>query len=149
MANSKGKVRLAAYCRVGREEQLVSIQAEKKFCQEYAFRHNLELEGLYVDEGVSGSSNPMNRKEFQRMISDAQGGKFECVYIKDASRLSRNANDFHESIKELKALNIDCHFMMENLSSYDSELSLTILKAVQQEELARRSQKTKLRESAI
>lgn len=147
MIDAKNKVRVAAYFRVGREEQLMSFQGQKKLFEDYADKNGLKLEGLYADEGFSGRSNPMNRKGFQRMIADAQSRKFECVYIKDASRLSRNVNDFHESIKKLKSLNIDCRFMTENLSSYDDELALTILKAFQQEEPARRSQKMKLRKS--
>lgn len=137
-------LKVAAYCRVSTEkdDQLLSLQAQKEFFLEYAARNHLELVALYADEGISGTKRK-NRKEFNRMMRDAELGKFQCVYVKDVSRLARNVVDFLQSIRRLKALNIDCRFVTANMSTNDGELTLTILAAVAQEESANLSKRVK------
>lgn len=138
------KKKVAAYCRVSTEkdDQLLSLQAQKDFFEEYAAKNNFELVNLYADEGISGTKLK-NRTEFKRMMADAERGKFECVYVKDVSRLARNVVDFLQSIRKLKALSIDCQFVTANMSSNDGELTLTILAAVAQEESANLSKRVK------
>ncbi len=144
MAGNKEKIKIAAYCRVStdKEDQLMSLQTQKDFFEEYAERNNYELVELYADEGISGTKLK-NRKEFNRMMADAHRGRFSCVYVKDVSRLARNVVDFLQSIRKLKALNIDCRFVTANMSSNDGELTLTILAAVAQEESANLSKRVK------
>lgn len=143
MANNN-KIKIAAYCRVStdKEDQLMSLQAQKDFFEDYASRNNLELIELYADEGISGTKLK-NRKEFNRMMVDAHHGRFTCIFVKDVSRLARNVVDFLQSIRKLKALNIDCRFVTANMSSNDGELTLTILAAVAQEESANLSKRVK------
>ncbi|MBP2645289.1 MAG: Resolvase domain protein [Firmicutes bacterium] len=143
-SSNTGKKRVAAYCRVSteKEDQLMSLQAQKEFFEEYAAKNSFELVALYADEGISGTKLK-NRREFNRMMGDAQRGYFECVYVKDVSRLARNVVDFLQSIRMLKSLNIDCRFVTANMSSNDGELTLTILAAVAQEESANLSKRVK------
>lgn len=138
------RVKVVAYCRVSTEkdDQLLSLQAQKDFFTEYALRNQLDLVALYADEGISGTKR-RNRREFNRMMRDAELGKFQCVYVKDVSRLARNVVDFLQSIRKLKALNVDCRFVTANMSSNDGELTLTILAAVAQEESANLSKRVK------
>jgi len=144
MTSNHGRRKIAAYCRVSteKEDQLMSLQAQKEFFAEYAAKNSLELVELYADEGISGTKLK-NRKEFNRMMADAQQGKFGCIYVKDVSRLARNVVDFLQSIRKLKALDIDCRFVTANMSSNDGELTLTILAAVAQEESANLSKRVK------
>lgn len=144
MVSCPAKKKIAAYCRVSteKEDQLMSLQAQKDFFEEYAAKNNLELVELYADEGISGTKL-RNRTEFKRMMADAQRRRFECVYVKDVSRLARNVVDFLQSIRKLKALDIDCRFVTANMSSNDGELTLTILAAVAQEESANLSKRVK------
>ncbi len=144
MSSHDGKIKIAAYCRVSteKEDQLMSLQTQKDFFEEYAVKNNFELVKLYADEGISGTKLK-NRKEFNQMMVDAQHGRFACVFVKDVSRLARNVVDFLQSIRKLKALNIDCRFVTANMSSNDGELTLTILAAVAQEESANLSKRVK------
>lgn len=138
------KIRVAAYCRVStdKDEQLLSLKAQKEFFEEYAEKMGYELVGLYADEGISGTKLK-NRKQFNRMMQDAESGLFERVYVKDVSRLARNVVDFLQSIRKLKSLNIDCQFITANMSANDGELTLTILAAVAQEESSNLSKRVK------
>lgn len=144
MSLTNEKIKIAAYCRVStdKEDQLLSLQGQKEFFQEYANKNNFELVALYADEGISGTKLK-NRREFNRMMVDAHHNKFACIYVKDVSRLARNVVDFLQSIRKLKALNIDCRFVTANMSTNDGELTLTILAAVAQEESANLSKRVK------
>lgn len=144
MARNDKKIKIAAYCRVStdKEDQLMSLQTQKDFFEEYACKNNFELVELYADEGISGTKLK-NRKEFNRMMADAHHGRFACVFVKDVSRLARNVVDFLQSIRKLKALDVDCRFVTANMSSNDGELTLTILAAVAQEESANLSKRVK------
>lgn len=138
------RTRVAAYCRVStdKDEQLLSLKAQKEFFEDYAEKMGYELVQLYADEGISGTKLK-NRKQFNKMMQDAERGLFERVYVKDVSRLARNVVDFLQSIRKLKSLNIDCQFITANMSANDGELTLTILAAVAQEESSNLSKRVK------
>ena len=76
-------------------------------------------------------------------MEDAKLGIFDCVFVKDVSRLARNVVDFLQSVRSLKALGVDCRFITSNMSLSDGELTLTILAAVAQEESANLSKRVK------
>lgn len=136
--------RIAAYCRVStdKEEQVSSLAAQQDFFTQYAQKTGCQLIKLYTDEGKSGTKFK-NRPAFQEMMADASKGLFDCVYVKDVSRLSRNVVDFLQSIRTLKSMGIDCRFITSNMSLSDGELTLTILAAVAQEESANLSKRVK------
>ena len=79
------------YCRVStdKEDQLNSLEAQKEFFSEYTKRTGDNLVRLYADEGISGTKIK-NRKEFLRMMADAEHGLFDMVVVKDISRFARN-----------------------------------------------------------
>ena len=87
-------MKLAAYCRVStdKEDQLNSLEAQKQFFTEYTQRTGDVLVRLYADEGISGTKIK-NRKEFLRMMKDAEQGLFDMVVVKDISRFARNTVD--------------------------------------------------------
>ena len=64
---------IAAYCRVSTDkaDQLNSLEAQKEFFSEYTKRTGDTLVRLYADEGIS-ETKIKNRKEFFRMMSDAE-----------------------------------------------------------------------------
>lgn len=136
---------IAAYCRVStdKEDQLNSLEAQKKFFTEYAQNNGHNLVRLYADEGISGTKIK-NRTEFQRLMRDAQKGLFEMVVVKDISRFARNTVDFLQSIRQLKALNIETVFLTANQTVLgNSEFILTIFGALAQEESANTSKRIK------
>ncbi|MCM1023119.1 MAG: recombinase family protein [Prevotella sp.] len=136
---------IAAYCRVStdKEDQLNSLEAQKKFFTEYTQNNNHNLVGLYADEGISGTKIK-NRTEFQKLMRDAQKGLFEMVVVKDISRFARNTVDFLQSIRQLKALNIETVFLTANQTVLgNSEFILTIFGALAQEESANTSKRIK------
>ena len=136
---------IAAYCRVStdKDDQLNSLATQKEFFEEYAKRTGENLVCLYADEGISGTKIK-NRKEFLRMMADAERGVFDRLVVKDISRFARNTVDLLESVRKLKSLGIETLFLTANMTSMgDSEFILTIFGALAQEESANTSKRVK------
>ena len=136
---------IAAYCRVStdKSDQLNSLEAQKEFFSEYTKRTGDTLVRLYADEGISGTKIK-NRKEFLRMMSDAEHGLFDMVVVKDISRFARNTVDLLQNVRKLKSLGIETQFLTANMTSMgNSEFVLTIFGALAQEESANTSKRVK------
>ncbi len=136
---------IAAYCRVSTDkaDQLNSLEAQKAFFSEYTKRTGDDLVRLYADEGISGTKIK-NRREFLRMMSDAEHGLFDMVVVKDISRFARNTVDLLQNIRKLKALGIETQFLTANMTSMgNSEFVLTVFGALAQEESANTSKRVK------
>ena len=139
------RMNIAAYCRVStdKSDQLNSLEAQKKFFTEYTEKNGHNLVRLYADEGISGTKIK-NRKEFLRLMRDAQHGLFDMVVVKDISRFARNTVDLLQSIRTLKALGIETTFLTANMTVLgQSEFVLTIFGALAQEESANTSKRVK------
>lgn len=136
---------VVAYCRVStkKEDQINSFEAQKSFFVEYAKNNNMNLIHIYADEGITGTSKK-NRTEFNKMMSDSEEKIFDCVLVKDVSRLARNTVDFLQSIRKLKSLDINVKFVTANMETLDGgEFTLTMLAALAQEESANMSKRVK------
>lgn len=136
---------IAAYCRVStdKEDQLNSLETQKKFFADYAEKNGHILVRLYADEGLSGTK-VKHRGEFQRMMADAERGMFGQLVVKDISRLARNTVDLLQSVRRLKALGIQTRFLTADMSSMgDSEFVLTVFAGLAQEESANMSKRVK------
>ncbi len=138
-------MKIAAYCRVSTDkaDQLNSLEAQKEFFMEYTKRTGDVLVKLYADEGISGTKIK-NRKEFLRMMADAEKGMFKMVVVKDISRFARNTVDLLQNVRKLKSLGIETQFLTANMTSMgNSEFVLTIFGALAQEESANTSKRVK------
>ena len=132
------KKRVAAYARVstGSVEQATSFENQ---VQEWTERINKnpdwEFVKVYSDEGKSGTSTK-KRLGFQEMIEDAHAGKIDLILVKSISRLARNNLVAINTVRELKAINVEVWFDKENLSSFDSksDFLFSILASISQEE---------------
>jgi DNA invertase Pin-like site-specific DNA recombinase len=136
---------IAAYCRVStdKEDQLNSLEAQKRFFEDYTARTGDNLVHMYADEGISGTKIK-NRKEFLRMMADAEHGLFDLVVVKDISRFARNTVDLLQNIRKLKKLGIETQFLTSGMTNMgNSEFVLTIFGALAQEESANTSKRVK------
>jgi len=79
------------------------------------------------------------------MVQDAENKKFDLIITKSISRFARNVQDCLETVRRLKQLGIAVHFQKESINTLtaESELMLSILSSVAEEELASISQNMK------
>lgn len=95
---------VAAYVRVSTQEQKLhglSLDAQKMKLTEYAEKNNMRIVDWYVDEGVSGRKLIRNRPELQRMIHDAEEGKFQRIIFIKLDRFFRSVAEYHECMKRI------------------------------------------------
>jgi DNA invertase Pin-like site-specific DNA recombinase len=79
---------IVAYCCVsnGKEDQLNSLEAKKTLLRIHqAYRRILAR--LYADEGIS-RTKIKNRKEFLRMMADAETGLFAFKHVKFGKKMN-------------------------------------------------------------
>ena len=129
--------RVAAYCRVssGKDEMLHSLSAQVSYYSKMIQSHkDWQYVGVYADEAKTGTKG--NRPQFQQLLEDCKKGKIDLVLTKSISRFARNTVTMLETVRELKALDIEVYFENERISSLsgDGELMLTILSSFAQEE---------------
>lgn len=95
---------VAAYVRVSTQEQKLhglSLDAQKMKLEEYAEAHNMKIVEWYVDEGVSARKLIRKRPELQRMIQDAEKGRFERIIFIKLDRFFRSVAEYHECMKRI------------------------------------------------
>ena len=81
---------LGAYLRVSGSEQAkraTSIPFQLEVIESYCLRNGHRVVASYADEGVSGMS--MNRPGLNRLLHDAEAGKFQAVITQDMTRWGR------------------------------------------------------------
>lgn len=136
--NIFSKIRVAAYCRVSSDsaKQLMSFVTQREYYEELiSKKSNWELVEIYADEGITGTKRD-KRDEFNRMIDDCEDGKIDLIITKSFSRFARNTLECIDVIRKLKLMNIAIIFEKENINtlSAESEMMLTILSSIAQEE---------------
>ena len=89
--------------KAGTKDESNSITGQRKLLYAY-IKKTEEFAGFevleYFDDGYSGTMFN-NRAEFQRLIQDAELGRFECIIVKDFSRFGRDyigVGDYLEQI---------------------------------------------------
>lgn len=132
------KLRVCAYCRVSSDHtgQLQSFSAQVEYYTRLIESNDAwTFVGIYADEGISGTAKD-KRDEFLRLIADCEAKKVDMVITKSISRFARNTADCIETVRKLKALGIAVFFEKENINtmSAESELLMTVLSSIAQEE---------------
>lgn len=145
--SANAKKRVAVYCRVStdKEDQANSFESQKRYFGLYVQRHpNWELVQIFADEGISGT-NTKKRRAFHQMIERAKQGDFDLIVTKEISRFARNTLDSIYYTRELKKYGVGVFFMNDNINTLDtdSELRLTILSSIAQEESRKTSERVK------
>ena len=87
--------RVAIYCRLSEEDRdklnktddSESIKNQKSMLLKYAMQQGWEVYNIYSDDDYAGADR--KRPEFNRLIQDAEDGKFDIVLCKTQSRFTR------------------------------------------------------------
>ena len=123
--NDTGHKRVAVYARVSTKstEQVSSIENQTKYYTEkIAKTPDWEMSGIYKDEGISGTSTK-RRKDFKRMIADAQNKKMDLILCASVSRFARDISDCVDHIRLLKTANpshpVGVYFETEDIYTLD------------------------------
>mgnify|MGYP002763435921 FL=1 len=141
------KLRVTDYARVSTDhlEQKKSLQNQVEHFEQYIKENpNWTYVKGYVDDGITGTSD-VKRDNFMKMIEDARSGKFDLIVTKEISRFSRNTLDSIKYTRELLSYGVAVLFVNDNINTAmpDSELRLTIMASMAQDEIRRLSERVK------
>ena len=140
-------LRVTFYARVSTDsnEQLNSLSNQVTYYEEM-IRKNTAWTYVpgYIDEGLSGISTK-KRENFHRMIDDAKAGKFDLIITKEISRFARNTLDSIQYTRDLLNSGVAVFFQNDNIKTIDedSELRLSIMSSIAQDELRKLSSRVK------
>ena len=140
-------LRVTYYARVStdKDEQLNSLDNQVKY-YETLIKKNKAWTFVpgYVDEGLSGISTK-KRENFNRMVEDGKAGAFDLIVTKEISRFARNTLDSIKFTRELLTGGVAVFFQNDNINTLDedSELRLTIMSSIAQDELRKLSSRVK------
>mgnify|MGYP002624396201 CR=1 FL=1 len=140
-------LRVTFYARVSSEsdEQLNSLGNQVSYYTDFISKTPAwtYVEG-YIDEGLSAATTK-KRENFNRMVEDGKDGKFDLIITKEISRFARNTLDSIQFTRDLLAAGVGVFFQNDNINTLDedSELRLTIMASMAQDELRKLSSRVK------
>ena len=140
-------LKVTYYARVSTDkyEQLNSLGNQITYYENYIKEQtNWTFVDGYVDEGISGTSTK-KRDAFKKMISDAKIGKFNLIITKEISRFARDTLDSISYTRKLLEYGVGVYFQYDHINTFDndSELRLTIMASIAQEEVRKLSERVK------
>ena len=140
-------LRVTFYARVSSEsdEQINSLGNQVAYYEELIRRNSAwEYVKGYVDEGLSAATTK-NREDFHRMVEDGKAGAFDLIITKEITRFARNTLDSILYTRELLRSGVGVFFQNDNINTFDedSELRLTIMSGIAQDELRKLSSRVK------
>ena len=140
-------LRVTYYARVSSEsdEQLNSLENQIRYYEDL-IRKNRAWTFVpgYIDEGLSGISTK-KRENFNRMAEEAAEDRFDLVITKEISRFARNTLDSIQYTRQLLSYGVGVFFQNDNINTLDedSELRLSIMSSIAQDELRKLSSRVK------
>ena len=140
-------LRVTFYARVSSEsdEQLNSLGNQVSYYEEFICKNAAweYVEG-YVDEGLSAATTK-KREDFHRTAEDGKAGLFDLIITKELTRFARNTLDSILYTRELLSAGVGVFFQNDNINTFDedSELRLTIMSGIAQDELRKLSSRVK------
>ena len=88
-------IRAALYIRLSVEDgkgRSISVETQQLILDHYLeSKPEIFVYDTYIDNGATGTN--FHRPGFQRMLTDIEDGRINCVIVKDLSRLGRNSID--------------------------------------------------------
>ena len=140
-------LRVTYYARVSSEsdEQLNSLGNQITYYEDFIKRNaNWQFVPGYIDEGLSAATTK-KRENFNRMIDDAAADMFDLIITKEISRFARNTLDSIQFTRQLLSHGVGVFFQNDNINTLDedSELRLSIMSSIAQDELRKLSSRVK------
>lgn len=140
-------LRVTYYARVSSEsdEQLNSLGNQIAYYEDFIRRNPAwTFVPGYIDEGLSGIS-VKKRENFNRMIDDAAEDRFDLIITKEISRFARNTLDSIQFTRQLLSCGVGVFFQNDNINTLDedSELRLSIMSSIAQDELRKLSSRVR------
>jgi DNA invertase Pin-like site-specific DNA recombinase len=135
--------RVALYARVSKDDDVQDPENQLTPLRKYAKEQGYSIYREYPD---CQTGKDVDRPEFQQMIRDARGHRFQIVLMTDVDRFARSTIHLHTEMKRLNDSNVKVCFInqpMANTDTPEGELLLGFLGVIAQFERRLISRRTK------
>lgn len=131
---------VAIYCRVSTEEQ--DADKQEQACLEYCSRMNYNIFKVYKDV-ISGKTT--SRPEFDIMLNDMRGWKFNCIMVTKLDRIGRSLKHILSLFDEFKSKGVQFIAITQNIdtTTASGQLQMQIIGAFAEFERNIISERTK------
>ncbi len=142
-------LRCAIYIRVSTTEQMMhgkSLEAQKEFLVSYAKEHDMEIAGIYADEGKTARKELKRRKAIQDLIKAVERNEIDVILFWRLDRWFRNLADFYKVQDVLDQHNVRWISASEpgiNMETRDGRLQLNVVLSIGQNEVDTTSERIK------
>tara|TARA_Y100000310_G_scaffold168559_1_gene168609 strand:- start:83 stop:781 length:699 start_codon:yes stop_codon:yes gene_type:complete len=126
------------YIRNSRLSQENSVETQKRLITDYCNTHDIHLDKIVVDEGISGSCEKTHKRDgYNSVMKMVEDGEVENVVVISLSRWGRNLGEIYKSVELMN--NTDTHFysIKENIdtSSPYGRFTINLLSSLYEMEL--------------
>ena len=91
--------RAVVYARVSVATEDVNNQIEN--IKEWARKNGYVIMGVFPDRAVTGATNPLERREFQNMLSFCENNGIKTILVWDLARFGRSLPEAVEALRKL------------------------------------------------
>jgi DNA invertase Pin-like site-specific DNA recombinase len=97
------------YIRNSRLSQENSVETQKKLITDYCNTHDIHLDKIVVDEGISGSCEKTHKRDgYNSVMKMVEDGEVNNLVVISLSRWGRNLMEIYKSVELMN--NTDTHF---------------------------------------
>ncbi len=130
----------AIYARVSTLTQAqkgLGLDGQIELCKRLCKIKGYEIYQIYADSGISGTVEGTEREEFNKLLKDAEGKKFQTVVFYKIDRIGRKMSVIIKIMEKLIELNVRPIFVEDNIDTTTDEgmLAFNILASVSDHEL--------------
>ena len=130
-----------------------SIDAQVRYCTQYAQQRGYTILKTYADEAISGSGGKTNKRvQYQQLLRDAQKGRFDVVLIHKYDRIARNVAEHVNLSMRLSQYNIELIAVSQDFGSgNEAKIMKTLMWALSEYYIDNLADETRkgLRENAL
>ena len=126
-----------SYIRNSRLKQENSVSTQKQLINDFCNTHNIILDKIIIDEGISGSGDKTNKREgYLWVIEQIIKGNVDTLIVISISRWGRNLGEIYSSVKLMDKMGTSFHSIKERIdNSVYGRFTLSLLGSLYEMEL--------------
>ena len=126
------------YIRNSRLVQENSVETQKKLINDFCNTHQIKLDEIIVDEGISGSGDKTNKRDgYMSVVDMIKDGELNTLVVVSISRWGRNLGEIYNSVNLMTEKGVKFLSIKENIdtSSPYGRFTINLLSSLYEMEL--------------
>jgi len=126
------------YIRNSRLSQENSVETQKKLISDFCDTHQIPLDKIIIDEGISGGGDKTNKRDgYQSVIDMINNNELDTLIVVSISRWGRNLGEIYNSVNLMTEKGVKFMSIKENIdtSSPYGRFTINLLSSLYEMEL--------------